>query len=43
MFATIGVLLMDAFFWLAILGGLTFWVIIPAVSGASEALDERAG
>ena len=43
MFDSLGVLLMDVFFWFAILGALTFWVLIPAVRRASEALDERAG
>ena len=43
MFDSLGVLLMDVFFWFAIVGALTFWVLIPAVRRASEALDERAG
>jgi len=34
---------MDVFFWFAIIGALTFWVLIPVVRRASEALDERAG
>ncbi|WP_311171188.1 DUF7314 family protein [Halobellus ordinarius] len=43
MFDSLGVLLMDAFFWFAILGALTFWVLIPVVRQASEAIEERAG
>ena len=41
MFDTLGVLLMDVFFWFAIIGALTFWVGIPAVRQAREALEER--
>ncbi|MFC6871960.1 DUF7314 family protein [Halobellus marinus] len=43
MFDSLGVLLMDAFFWFAIIGALTFWVLIPVVRQASEAIEERAG
>ncbi|WP_435182887.1 DUF7314 family protein [Halobellus sp. EA9] len=42
MFDTLGVLLMDVFFWFAIIGALTFWVGIPAVRQAREAIEERA-
>ncbi|QCC48261.1 DUF7314 family protein [Halobellus limi] len=42
MFDTLGVLLMDMFFWFAIIGALTFWVGIPVIRQAREALEERA-
>ncbi|MFB6091337.1 MAG: hypothetical protein ABEJ97_09790 [Halobellus sp.] len=42
MFDSLGVLLMDVFFWFAIIGALTFWVAIPVVRQAREAIDERA-
>ncbi|MGQ4555774.1 DUF7314 family protein [Halobellus sp. GM3] len=42
MFDTLGVLLMDMFFWFAIIGALTFWVLIPVARQASEAIEERA-
>lgn len=35
-FDTIGVVLLDAFLWFALLGALTFWVLIPA---GRQALD----
>jgi hypothetical protein len=44
--ATLGVyeqlliLLKDALFWFAILGALTFWVVIPAIEQARTALAE---
>jgi len=41
MFDTLGVMLMDVFFWFAIIGALTFWVGIPALRQAREALEER--
>ena len=34
------VLLKDVLFWVAILGALTFWVVIPAIEQAREALAE---
>jgi hypothetical protein len=37
----IGLLTMDAMFWFAVIGALTFWVVIPAVEEAREALSER--
>jgi hypothetical protein len=37
----IGLVLMDAMFWFAIVGALTFWVVIPAVDEARTALRER--
>ena len=32
----IGIFLMDALLWFAILGALTFWVLIPAIERARE-------
>jgi hypothetical protein len=37
----VAITLMDVFFWLAILGPLTFWVLIPAGRQARKAVDER--
>jgi len=34
-------LLKDALFWFAIIGALTFWVVIPAIDQAREAWSER--
>ncbi|WP_144901739.1 DUF7314 family protein [Halobellus captivus] len=42
MFDTLGVMLMDAFFWFTIIGALTFWVVIPVIRQAREKLQERA-
>jgi len=42
MFDTLGVVLMDAFFWFTIIGALTFWVVVPVIRQAREALEERA-
>ncbi len=36
-----GIFLMDALLWFAILGALTFWVVLPAVEQARESLAER--
>jgi len=33
---------MDAFFWFAIFGCLTFWVVLPLFSELREYLDERS-
>ncbi|RDI71136.1 DUF7314 family protein [Halopelagius longus] len=41
LFDTIGVTLLDAFLWFAILGPLTFWVLIPAGREAKRAIDDR--
>ena len=41
-FDQIGLILMDAFFWFAIFGALTFWVVIPLVSELREYMDERS-
>lgn len=40
-FDTIGVVLLDAFLWFALLGALTYWVLIPAGRQAKRALDDR--
>lgn len=32
----IGIFLMDALLWFAILGALTFWVVVPLVEGARK-------
>lgn len=37
----IGLYLMDAMFWFAVLGALTFWVVIPAIEEARAALADR--
>jgi hypothetical protein len=37
-----GLFLMDAFFWFAIIGALTFWVVIPLFDELREYLDERS-
>jgi len=37
----IGLLLMDGLFWFAVLGALTFWVVIPGIEQARAALAER--
>jgi hypothetical protein len=34
---TLAITLMDVFFWFALLGPLTFWILIPAVRQAREA------
>jgi hypothetical protein len=33
-FDTIGIFLNDVFFWMAIIGPLTFWILIPAIREA---------
>lgn len=38
----IGVFLMDALFWFAILGAVTFWILLPAFERARESRAERA-
>lgn len=37
MYDQIAIVLRDAFFWFAILGAITFWVLIPAYQKAAEA------
>jgi hypothetical protein len=41
LFDSIGVLLMDGLFWFALLGALTFWVLIPVFRQTRDALRER--
>jgi hypothetical protein len=41
LFNIIGVTLMDVFLWFALLGALTFWVLIPAGHQIMSALEER--
>jgi hypothetical protein len=38
----IGVFLMDGLFWFAILGALTFWILIPFVGEARAAWADRS-
>lgn len=40
-FDAISIFLIDVFFWTAILGALTFWILIPAGREAAAALEER--
>ena len=37
----IAVVAMEGLFWFAILGALTFWVVVPALNEIRAALDER--
>ena len=37
----IGLFMMDALFWFAIIGALTFWVLIPALDQARDAWADR--
>jgi len=39
-YGQLAILLKDVLFWFAILGALTFWVVIPAVEEARKALSE---
>ena len=39
---TVAILLKDGLFWFAILGALTFWIVIPAIRQAREAYEGRA-
>ncbi|AKU06951.1 hypothetical protein C5B90_03475 [Haloferax sp. Atlit-12N] len=41
LFNIIAVTLMDVFLWFALLGALTFWVLIPAGHQIMSALEER--
>jgi len=36
----LAILLKDALFWFAIIGALTFWVLIPAIEQARSAMAE---
>lgn len=38
----LGFFMMDAFFWFAVLGALTFWVVLPAIEEGRAALAERS-
>ncbi|WP_246983414.1 DUF7314 family protein [Halorientalis marina] len=40
-YGQLGLLLKDALFWFALIGALTFWVIIPAVDEARDAWSDR--
>ncbi|WP_253738073.1 DUF7314 family protein [Halohasta salina] len=40
-FDAISIFLIDIFLWTAILGALTFWLLIPAGREAAAALEER--
>jgi len=40
-YGQIGLVLKDALFWFAIIGAVTFWVVIPAVDEARDAWSER--
>ncbi|MFO7833135.1 MAG: hypothetical protein R6V31_03550 [Halohasta sp.] len=40
-FDAISIFLIDIFLWTAILGALTFWLLIPAAREAADALEER--
>jgi hypothetical protein len=42
LYGTMAIYLRDALFWFAILGALTFWVVIPAVNQLRAARAERA-
>lgn len=39
-FDVIGIFLNDVFFWMAIIGPLTFWVLIPAIREARASLGD---
>jgi hypothetical protein len=41
LFDALGVMLMDVFFWFALVGALTFWVLIPAGRQAMAAIEDR--
>lgn len=41
-YGQIGIVLMDVMAWFAVIGALTFWVVIPAVEEARKAYAERA-
>lgn len=38
----IGLVMMDVFFWFAILGALAFWVVLPALEEARTVWAERS-
>ncbi len=41
LFNGIGVALMNVMFWFALLGALTFWVLIPGWRQAKSVIDDR--
>ncbi len=41
-YGQIALFLREALFWFAILGALTFWVVVPAVNEARDRLAERS-
>jgi hypothetical protein len=41
LFNTLGVVLMDVFFWFTLIGALTFWILIPAGRQARRAIENR--
>jgi hypothetical protein len=41
LFNTLGIALMDVFFWFALVGALTFWVLIPAGRQTRRAIESR--
>ena len=41
MFGAIGIFLNDVFFWTALIGAFTFWLLIPAIEQLSDALADR--
>jgi hypothetical protein len=41
LFNSLGVALMDTFFWFTLIGALTFWVLIPAAREARKAYENR--
>ena len=41
LFNGVGVALMNVMFWFALLGALTFWVLIPAWRQARNAIENR--
>jgi len=42
-FDQVGIFLNDVFFWMAILGPLTFWVLVPALRRAQESIVDGSG
>ena len=41
-FDTVGIFLGDVLFWMAIIGPLTFWVLVPALREASDAFGQSS-
>ncbi|WP_318566747.1 DUF7314 family protein [Salinigranum marinum] len=41
LYNSLGVALMDVFFWFTLIGALTFWVLIPAGRQARKAIENR--